>query len=878
MLRVQSVHLPSRVRVASVRDLIATSGNSWDGATALAAPGADRVLTYRALADQNQAIVHTLAGWGLNSTHRVATFLPAGPVAVGVMCAVMSQCTYAPLNPRLTHAEAIASLKAIKADCVIVLRGQANAGRSAAEVLGLAVIEAHAPLDAPPGVVELSCEQPFEAPGRDAKGPHLAYVLQTSGTTSRPKIVLMSQAAFLSAMSFNAEILKVTTADRCLHLVAPAHVMGITTVIYSLMCGAQIVCCPGLIAADYLEWVQRFEPTWLTATPALHHSIVTAASKGECNFIARRPPRFIRSGAAPMPPTLHAAIEKLWHAPLIEAYGMSECPLITSNGWGQAHRKPGSVGLANCGTEVAILEESGRVLPSGTDPSVVGQIVIRGPHVMRAYEDAPEANEEAFRDGWFHTGDLGCIDADGFLFYRGRKKELINRGGTKIAPQEIDETVLRHPAVSDALAFALPDDRLGETVGVAVVLHPGQAATELDIQQFVARELSSEKVPERVAFLEAIPRGLTGKHLRLGLATKLGLDRRASGTANSAPAAPPTDPTEDALAAIWQHVLQQAQPAAVDAHFVKDLGSDSLQAVAMIAEIARVFDRELPVATLLAAPTIRQLAAALRDGSATPRSHLLSIQPQGDLPPLFCFPGMHGNAYSFYPLARALGDQQPTYAFTLPGVYGDNEPLALSIQELAAKFIPLVRQIQPAGPYHFAGYSFGGYLAFEMAQQLAAQDQSVARLFMFDTRGPGYPRPRGIAGRTMYHLRQFAGGDWSDRKSYLFDRVSKLRAKTLAAEQQAPNHVTPGRPNISGHSLALIRQYQPRHYDGCITLLRAAEQAAWLDACVPDATMGWGRWAGQVEVRTVAGSHVSILERNHVSDVAEVMRSSSAIR
>ena len=234
---------------------------------------------------------------------------------------------------------------------------------------------------------------------------------------------------------------------------------------------------------------------------------------------------------------------------------------------------------------------------------------------------------------------------------------------------------------------------------------------------------------------------------------------------------------------------------------------------------------------------------------------------------------MHGNAFSFYPLAYALGGQQPTYAFTLPGVYGDDEPLAPSIKELATAFLPDVRRIQPAGPYRFAGYSFGGYLAFEIAIQFAEQGQHVEQLIMFDTRGPGYPRRRGFIGRTLFHIRRVATGTWSDRKKYLFERGSKLREKTLAAEQLAPTLIEPGRPNISGHSLKLIREYQPRFYTGNITMIRAAEQPAWFDACVSDPTMGWRRWAKHVDVQTVDGTHITLLERDRIAPVANVIQS-----
>jgi acyl-CoA synthetase (AMP-forming)/AMP-acid ligase II len=220
-------------------------------------------------------------------------------------------------------------------------------------------------------------------------------------------------------------------------------------------------------------------------------------------------------------------LEETFSAPVIEAYGMTEAAhQMSSNPLPPEIRKPGTVGHA-AGPEIAVMDESGALLPTGR----TGEVVIRGPSVMTGYWANPEANAEAFRNGWFCTGDEGVIDDDGYLRLTGRLKEMINRGGEKVSPREVDEALLDHPAIAQAVTFALPHERLGEEVAAAVVLHPGEPPSEGEIRRFVARRLADFKVPRRIVFVDEIPKGPTGKLQRIGLAQRLGLAVEPGGRA-----------------------------------------------------------------------------------------------------------------------------------------------------------------------------------------------------------------------------------------------------------------------------------------------------------------------------------------------------------
>ena len=267
--------------------------------------------------------------------------------------------------------------------------------------------------------------------------------------------------------------------------------------------------------------------------------------------------------------------------------------------------KAGSVG-ATTGPEIAIMDEAGTRLPAGD----TGEVVVRGTNVFQGYDNDPMTNKSAFTDGWFRTGDQGFLDADGYLFLTGRLKEMINRGGEKIAPQEVDNVLLEHPAVAQAVTFAVRHNRLGEDIAAAVVLHPNASSTDQEIRQFAATRLAAFKVPRQVFLVDEMPRSPTGKVQRLGLAEKLGLTapERAQSAKPTHYIAPRT-PVEERLARLWAEVLDVKQVGIHDDFF--DLGGDSLIAVNLFVEIEKVFGTNFPLATLFKAPTVEQLASML---------------------------------------------------------------------------------------------------------------------------------------------------------------------------------------------------------------------------------------------------------------------------
>ena len=453
---------------------------------------------------------------GVERGDRVAIVLPNGPEAAIAFLAAAGYATAAPLSLAYTEAEFRFHLEDAGVRALLTQPGEADAAHAAAgpEVLRLALEGEGRELRITMAGAELT-----PRPGDRPEADETALVLHTSGTTSRPKLVPLTQRNLAASARNIREWLALGPEDRCLNVMPLFHIHGLlAAVLASLTAGASVVCTPGFDAFRFFRWLDDFAPSWYTAVPTMHQAILQRAGR-HGDVIARRPLRFLRSSSASLPPSMMEQLEATFGAPLIEAYGMTEAAhQMASNPVPPRRRTPGGVGLGS-GVEITILDAAGTQLARG----VTGEVAIRGENVTAGYEHNPEANAEAFSGGWFRTGDEGYLDGEGYLFLTGRLKEIINRGGEKISPREIDEVLIRHEAVEQCVAFALPHDLLGEEVAAAVVLAVGAELSEREARAFVAEELADFKVPRRVVFLDEIPKGPTGKLQRIGLAQQLGL-------------------------------------------------------------------------------------------------------------------------------------------------------------------------------------------------------------------------------------------------------------------------------------------------------------------------------------------------------------------
>ncbi|MEQ1870803.1 MAG: amino acid adenylation domain-containing protein, partial [Vicinamibacterales bacterium] len=578
---------------------------------AILAPGR-RPLDYRRLRSHIEESIVALNALGIGRGDRVAVALPDGPEMAVAFAAVASAATCAPLNPAARPGELAAQLGGLNAAALLVLSGTTSPATAAARELGIQVLEVTPLPSSEAGLFSLGGERrPRTSHSGAAPSSDGALALYTSGTSGAPTLVSLTHRNITAAAHSIASVLELTEADRCLNVMPMFHIHGLSTVCASLTAGGSVICTPGLSVAAFFDWLEDFRPTWYTAAPVIH-SVIRDAALRHPELATRATFRFIRSASAAMPPQLMADLERVFGAPVIEAYGMTEAgPQIASNRLPPHARTPGSVGKA-AGPEVAIVNDDGLPVAAGH----AGEIVVRGANVAA--------------EGWLRTGDLGVVDANGDLFVTGRVKDMINRGGEKISPQEIDAALMNHDEVAQAVSFAVPHPTLGESARAAVVLRPNASVTSDNLRAFAAQYLSPSKVPDRLVILDHLPTGPTGKHLRRVLAEQFG-EAPVPATDGTEPDVCGT-PMAESIACILGQVLGGTR-LGLHQHFFA-AGGHSLTSAQATARITNEFHVELPADALFEHPTPASLAALVASRLDEVRAEPIPRRPSDEPCPL----------------------------------------------------------------------------------------------------------------------------------------------------------------------------------------------------------------------------------------------------
>ncbi|CAK7239811.1 MAG: hypothetical protein STHCBS139747_001246 [Sporothrix thermara] len=430
---------------------------------------------------------------------------------VAFLASAWQRAIAAPLNPAYKQDEFEFYIEDVKSAIVLVPRGAFAADAPAvraARKFNAAIAESY--WDAERGEVALDVKE-FGAlkggplPSLWPKQHDVALILHTSGTTSRPKVVPLTHRNLTVTMKNIQDTYKLTPADRTMLVMPLFHVHGLLCgLLAPLFSGGSLIVPPKFSATDFWRDFVGHKANWYTAVPTIHQILL----KHPIPSSPRPAIRFVRSCSSPLSPTVFAQLEEALGAPVLEAYAMTEAAhQMTSNPLPPAKRKPGSVGLGQ-GVEVRILNDQGAELPQGQE----GEICVRGDNVTSGYLNNEAANATAYTaDGFFRTGDQGRKDEDGYIVITGRIKELINKGGEKISPIELDNVLTRHAAVAEAVSFAIPDDLYGQDIGVAVVLKPGASLAAEELRTWVADKLAKFKVPKKVYFTDVMPKTATGK-------------------------------------------------------------------------------------------------------------------------------------------------------------------------------------------------------------------------------------------------------------------------------------------------------------------------------------------------------------------------------
>ncbi len=469
-------------------------------------------MTYGELRRGVERAAAALAGAGARPGRRVSIVLGNGPEFLVCLLAVArAGAVAAPLNPAYT-AEEFGFYVGDAGSALAVAPPGPHPAREACASLAVPVVDA----SVEGGALRLASggrDLPRASDPAPPGGDSTALFLHTSGTTSRPKGVPLSHRNLVESVRNIAGTYGLGDGDVAMLVMPLFHVHGLIGVALStLATGGALVVPPRFSAGGFWPVREATGATWYSAVPTIHRILLDRA---DADGAPAESFRFIRSCSAPMSPPMIGDLERRFGAPVVEAYGMTEAShQMSSNPLPPGERRPGTVGPGT-GVEVSVRDEAGAEVGAGRR----GEVCVRGPNVMAGYVSNPEANASAFWDGWFRTGDQGTLSGDGYLTLTGRLKELINRGGEKISPVEVDEALLSHPAVAEAVAFGAPDPKYGESVRAAVVLSGD--ATERELMDHCAARLAAFKVPDRVHLVPRIPRAATGKVQRRHVAAGL---------------------------------------------------------------------------------------------------------------------------------------------------------------------------------------------------------------------------------------------------------------------------------------------------------------------------------------------------------------------
>ncbi|MBS0219386.1 MAG: AMP-binding protein [Proteobacteria bacterium] len=673
-------------------------------------------ISFGALTARLQEIEGQLRAAGLGPSSRVAIALQRGPEAALLSLAVCCRAILVPINPNLAPADLEAELKRIRPDALIVPDATLPAWVTAAgDDFGLFAAKRAVSSFEQVGL-ELIRPVVRQRPAAEVTAQSWAAIFKTSGTTGASKRVPVTHENLIEMARKMERWLKLGPADRSACIMPIYYNAGFkATLLAPLLIGCSVAMPDSQSPTDFDRWAMELRPTWLTSAPPFLQAVVeklAAASAGTPSHALR----FVLSTASYLPDQTRREAERLLAIPIVEFYGMCEAGMMTAPAFPPEDTRPGSVGRIPEG-ELAIRGDNGRFLRAGQ----TGQVMVRGPSVMPGYLfDDIEGVPSGLDDGWLATGDLGTVDADGFLTIAGRTKEIINRGGEKIAPYDVEKALLQHPAVRQAAAFAVPHPRLGENVGAAVVLHSGATATSTELIDFIYDRLAPFQMPRQVHILDSLPVGATGKISRPALGASFANHRRSQSM--------PSAPLELQIAEIWRRLLKLDE-IGMDEDFF-EIGGDSLQATEMLLEIEEITRHRIAPSEVRAQLTIRQLSETLSNAAAAKEEVMTRVKSGPGTPLFVCHGDFCGWGFYAFRLAELLKHDGPIYL--LHSILDEAKGIT-TIEEMVSRYLPQIEKVAPSGPVRLAGYCHGGIASLEIAGQLERRGRTIENIVLIDT-------------------------------------------------------------------------------------------------------------------------------------------------
>jgi oxalate---CoA ligase len=756
--------------------------------------------------------------------------LPRGPEGALLVVAIAACAISVPLNPNRPETEMEEELARLDLDALVLPSWVVSPASAVARRSYFGLIEASA---AEGSLANVTLRQIRDVPGvrglvKTSSDP-VALICTTSGTTGTPKLIPVTHENLLVTAEKMRLWFNLSPEDRTAFVLPGYYGAAIKiSLLAPLLLGGSVGLPATRHVEDLTEWVPKLCPTWLWGNPTFFQAVLDRLrARGGSDFTHAL--RFVVSGTAYLPAQLRTELEASLAVPVLQSYGMSEAGILAADPAPPGKRKPGTAGLISL-SELSVVGPDGTPVPDGES----GEIVVCGRTVS---PDINESEGQRSPERRLFTGDLGFVDSEAYLTILGRTKELINRGGEKISPYEVEKALLLHPLIQHAAAYSVPHPRLGENVSAAVVLKPGATATIQDIKTFLSNHLSASKIPQTVNLVEDLPKGPTGKVSRSELSTAMAKCKRNI--------APPESPLEFQIIEIWQSLLRREDIGVDDDFF--ELGGDSLLAAQMLLQIEVIAHRKIAPSSLRTIYTIRQLAAMIiRTGDAS--EELVTRAKDGDGRPFFfCHGDFATRGLWALKFVDLLKSPQPIFLLSVCP-----EPdLSFSLVEAAKSYLPPLLAAQPSGAFRLGGFCNGGLLVWEIAHQLESLGRRVEFVVVINARSLN----ASFIIRMIARITRLVGAVAPGRISEKFKRDA-MRSVWIKF----------GEKIYYGPYLRAMSNYLPPKLKSDVFVLLCDE-----DRKVKGfSSTVWKRLAPRVHSIYIPGTHLSAIT-THVADLARVV-------
>jgi acyl-CoA synthetase (AMP-forming)/AMP-acid ligase II/thioesterase domain-containing protein len=815
-------------------------------------------LTYGELARQIETIGEELRAAGLNQLSRVGVLLDHGMEAALTEIGVADACIAVPLDPNYSERDLLAASGMYDIDALVVGPGDETRGAKVAAARDIPLLQVSEAL-APTPHVTLSVLSPGGAPrpGRP-EDEDFAFLMRSSGTTGKPKIIPVTHGNILALPINMVRIFEVTPEDRSVCNVPLYYSVGLTQCLLSpLMMGGSASIPHKSAREDVQDWLATMQPTWMSTSPPTLRRILDKLSPDQHPALPGI--KFVICSASLVPEPLRKEAEDRLGVPVLEVLGSTESGVLTSNPRPPKLRKPHTVG-PTVPELVAVLGPDGERL----GPGEVGDVGIRGPNVTPGYLGMPKP-----ADGWLRIGDLGMLDEDGYLTIVGRAKEMINRGGTKISPYDVEAVAMEHPAIAECAAFGAPHPRLGEAVALAVVFKPGLRAAPAELKSFMAERVTANRVPQSVVALEALPRGPTGKIVRERLTAAFVPDD------DDRIVVAPYDMLQTQIVGVWRRLLGRDDIGIDDDFF--EIGGDSLLGQEMLVEVEGIAGRKIPEGDIPYPVTVRGLhrvvTAGIHTAAAPPTRVTEAVGGEGD-PIFYC----HGDYLTRGLYARRLGDLLKLERPVRLVHAGFDPDRVRTLEAIAAEIVPEILAAQPAGPITLAGYCNGALLSWELAHQLREAGREVKKLVIIEPISFNARRKfralnalwsaLGEQVRARQMVRHWRFTVWKPGSQVMTRLVlNKLSPRHFPLAPPAPTGRSPYEDRMTDLVFDTMAQYAPPRLDVPVHCLSAVEGED-RDQYAP---RFWQSLSRSLEITPIKGAHLSCVTV-YLVELADTLR------